>query len=162
MLPIMMTRLDSNDENIRFSQSTKKTNLARYLLIRERNYSLQSRTLLCYKAMPALSQTQRAFFLLTSVLSTLLAAEATFPTSGTIQTLTTGCCRSESTKVAAQQSSPPRQQKEVHHLGEKEREHPCDTDNVLPPYKAISCESAQVAVEQTSWAWPSLPCTHCF
>lgn len=36
------------------------------------------------------------------------------------------------------------------------------TENVLPPYKAITCESAQAAMEQTSWAWPSLPCTHCF
>lgn len=127
---ITMSRLDS--KNIRFSQSTKKINL-RYLLIRRSTlHSVQSRTLLYYKAMPALAQTQKAFLLLTSVLSMLLAAEATFPTSGTIQTLTTGWCRSESTEVAAQRSSPPRQQKEFHHLGEKEREHPCYTNWKCP------------------------------
>lgn len=125
----MMSRLDSNDKNIRFSQSTKKANIAWYFLIRRCVlHSVQSRILLYYQAMTAVPQTLRAFLLPTSVLSVLLAAEGAFPASGTIQTLTTGWCRSESTKVAAQRSSPPRQQKEVHQHREKKREHPCYTN----------------------------------
>lgn len=143
----MISRLDSIDKKIRFSQSTKKTNIARYLLIWWCIlHSVQSKTLLYYQAMPAVPQTQRAFLLPTSVQleRLLLAAEATFPISGTIQTLTAGWCRSESTEVAAQWSSPPRQQKEVHHLGEKKREYPSYTNWKCPatPY----CQQLQICM----------------
>lgn len=73
-----------------------------------------------------------------------LAAEATFPASGTIQTLTTGWSRSESTDLAAQWSSPPRQQKEVHHLGEKKSEHPCYTIWKCPA--TLYCHQSQVCI----------------
>lgn len=95
---------------------------------------------------------KRAFLLPTSVLSMLLAAEATFPTSGTIQTFTTGWSRSESTDVAAQWSSPPRQQKEVHHLGEKKREHPCYTIQKCPA--TLYCHQPQICIGKP-WSKPA-------
>lgn len=56
---IVMSRLDSNDKNIRCSQPTKKTNITRCLLIqRSILHSVQSRTSLCYQAMPAVPQAQ--------------------------------------------------------------------------------------------------------
>lgn len=61
MFSIMMSRLDTNDKNIRFSQSTKETNIARCFLIRRSIlHSVQSRTLLYYQAMPAVPQTQES------------------------------------------------------------------------------------------------------
>lgn len=103
----------------------------------------------------------RVFILPMSVLAVLLAAEPTFPTSGTSQTLTTGWSRSESTDLAAQWSSSPRQQQESQHWVER-RQNTLVTlsESVLPPYTALSCKSAQAAMEQSSWAWPLLPHTH--